>query len=107
MRQKIIGDDIINYEMELNKIIDDSIKSKIEIMNNLLKNINWEGDGKDAFASKYNNAIFEIKKIPNALKLYTSFLDRTMNNYENLMKEIKISYDNLEEDINNSGDING
>lgn len=107
MRQKIIGNDIVSYEMELNKIMEDGIKPKINIMNNLLNDTIWEGNAKDAFSSKYNNVLYEIKKIPNVLKIYTKFLNITMNNYENLMKEIKVSYDNLEEDINSSGDVHG
>ena len=109
MRQRIIGDDILNYEVELSNIINNQINPCVNNMDSLLNNISWQGQAKDSFTSNYKNTVLEIKKIANVLKVYIKFLSEVMGNYEELMQVLKNNYDELELELSSNaiGEIKG
>lgn len=96
MRQRIIGTEIINYENSLDDTIEKNIIPRINEMQNVFNNIEWKGIGKDSFVNSYDEVLFELKKIPNVLKLYVKFLNSSMTDYEDLMTELKKQYDDFD-----------
>jgi hypothetical protein len=96
MRQRIIGTEIINYENSLDDTIEKNIIPRINEMQNVFNNIEWKGIGKDSFVNSYDEVLFELKKIPNVLKLYVKFLNSSMTDYEDLMMELKKQYDDFD-----------
>lgn len=107
MKCRVIGNDIVSYGIELNNTIENKINPCINNMATLLNDITWQGKSKDSFTSSYNNTVFEIKKIAKVLKIFNMFLNQTMDDYSELMQELKKTYDELENDIDtiNVGDI--
>ena len=96
MRQRIIGTEIINYENSLDDTIEKNIIPRINEMQNVFNDIEWKGIGKDSFVNSYDEVLFELKKIPNVLKLYVKFLNSSMTDYEDLMMELKKQYDDFD-----------
>ena len=106
MRQRIIGSNIIEYGEATYKMINEQIKPTISVMGTLLDDIEWQGNAKNSYFNYYKNIMFEVKKIPNVLEVYLKFLSSTMETYEDLMHDLKTSFDKLDDELANEGDLN-
>ena len=102
MKYKFNGKKINKYINSLDNYINNNINEKIVVMDTLAKKAIWTGPARNRFVQKYDDVMFEIKKLPEFLSLYTDFLNCAINNYGNMYDEFQKKFAILEEKLERS-----
>ena len=72
-----------------------AFKDELDIITKAKKNVQWKGQAYNAFYNTFTNNMFDLYNIPKILELYIKFLDISLNDYQDGLKEIKKQFDEL------------
>lgn len=93
----LVEEKLVFFEKKLR-----SIDEKINYLNKLILNLDWEGDSSILFKDKCYKYLYELEDIRDGLlhyiKIFAQFSDKYNNFYDEMEKEFKKSIDELEGD---------
>ncbi len=82
-----VGNDLVNYA-------ENDIKSQIERIQDLRKQVNWEGADAESSLQGFDEFMVEMQKVTQGVSQYGKFLKGVAGSYKNTSNNIKNKFEN-------------
>ena len=99
MKYRLKGNELTTFTHELDELINNELDEKIRAMGPLARKTVWQGPARNAFVKEYENVMYEIRKIPQLLFLYTDYLNKVINNYDDTLNDVNNNMNKIEQKV--------
>lgn len=103
MVYRVKGQEINDYIESVDKLMTADFSYKVMEAKPFARETEWTGSAKDIFTKKYDGVITELEKIPSIISLYTDFLGKTLDSYEEAIEEFKKRFIELNKEFDEKG----
>lgn len=103
MRYRVKGQEMSDFIKNVDNLMTTKFAYKVMEMKPLARETEWTGPAKETFTRKYEEVVKELDKIPYIISLYTEFLEKTLDNFDDAVEEFKKRFVELNQELDKKG----